>query len=54
VDQKRNSSYHIKIKTPNALNKEIILKTVREKGKVTYKRQTYQNYTGLLTRDHES
>jgi hypothetical protein len=25
------------IKTPNALNKEIILKAIREKGKETYK-----------------
>ena len=37
LDQKRNSSYHIIIKTPNALNKERILKAVREKGQVTYK-----------------
>jgi uncharacterized coiled-coil protein SlyX len=34
-DTKRNSSYHIIIKTPNALNQERILKAVREK--VTYK-----------------
>ena len=37
LDQKRTSLCHIKIKTPNALNKERILKTVREKGQVTYK-----------------
>jgi hypothetical protein len=37
LDQKRNSSHHIIIKTPNALNKEKILKAVREKGQVTYK-----------------
>jgi hypothetical protein len=36
LDQKRNSSHHIIIKTPNVLNKEI-LKAVREKGQVTYK-----------------
>jgi hypothetical protein len=36
-DQKRNSSYHIIMKTPNAQNKERILKAVREKGQVTYK-----------------
>ena len=36
-DQNRNSSGHIIIKTPNALNKERILKAVREKGQVTYK-----------------
>jgi hypothetical protein len=35
--QKRNSSCHIIIKTPNALNKDRILKAVREKGQVTYK-----------------
>jgi hypothetical protein len=33
----RNSSHHIVIKTPNAQNKERILKAVREKGQVTYK-----------------
>ena len=37
LDQKRNSSHHIIIKTPNALNKERILKAVRKKGQVTYK-----------------
>jgi hypothetical protein len=37
LDQKRNSSLHIITKTPNALNKEITLKAVREKGQVTYK-----------------
>jgi hypothetical protein len=35
LDQKINSSYHIIIKTPNAQNKERILKAVREKGQVT-------------------
>lgn len=37
LDQKRNSSQHIIIRTTNALNKERILKAVREKGQVTYK-----------------
>ena len=37
LDQKRNSFHHIIIKTPNAQNKERILKAVREKGQVTYK-----------------
>ena len=37
LDQKRNSSRHIIIKTPDALNKDRILKAVREKGQVTYK-----------------
>ena len=36
-DQKRNSSRHIIIRTTSALNKDRILKTVREKGQVTYK-----------------
>jgi hypothetical protein len=37
LDQKRNSSHHTIIKIPNAQNKERILKTVREKGQITYK-----------------
>jgi hypothetical protein len=37
LDQKRNSSQHIIIKTPNAQNKEKILKSISEKGQVTYK-----------------
>jgi hypothetical protein len=37
LDQKRNSSHHKIVKTPNAQNKERILKAVREKGQVTYK-----------------
>jgi hypothetical protein len=37
LNQKRNSSCHIIIKTPNAQNKQRILKAVREKGQVTYK-----------------
>jgi len=36
LDQKRNFSLHIIVKTPNAQNKERILKTVRQKGQVTY------------------
>jgi uncharacterized coiled-coil protein SlyX len=35
LDQKRNSSQHIIIRTKNALNKDRILKAVREKGQVT-------------------
>jgi hypothetical protein len=35
LNQKRNSSCHITVKTPNAQNKEKILKAVREKGQVT-------------------
>jgi hypothetical protein len=37
LDQKRNSSSHIIVKTPNTQNKERIIKAVREKGQVTYK-----------------
>jgi hypothetical protein len=37
LDQKRNSPRHIIIKTTNTLNKDRILKAVREKGQVTYK-----------------
>ena len=36
-DQKRNSPQHIIIRTTNALNKDRILKAVREKFQVTYK-----------------
>jgi hypothetical protein len=37
LDQKRISSCHIIIKTPNAQNKERLLKALREKGQVTNK-----------------
>jgi hypothetical protein len=37
LDQKRNSSRHIIIRTTNALNKDRILKAVRKNGQVTYK-----------------
>ena len=37
LDQKRNSSRHIIIRTTNALNKDKILKAVREKGQVNIK-----------------
>ena len=40
LDQKRNSSQHIIIKTPNALNKERISKAVRGKAQVTYTGRT--------------
>jgi hypothetical protein len=40
LDQKRNSSQHIIIRTTNALNKDRILKAVREKGQVPYKGRT--------------
>jgi hypothetical protein len=37
LDQKRNSSQHMIIRKTNALNKDRILKVVREKGQVIYK-----------------
>jgi hypothetical protein len=37
LETKRNSSHHIIIKIPNALNKGIILKAARGKSQVTYK-----------------
>jgi hypothetical protein len=37
MDQKRNCSHQIIVTTPNAQNKERILKAVRGKGQVTYK-----------------
>jgi hypothetical protein len=37
LDQKRNSSRHIIIRKTSALNKDRILKALREKGLVTYK-----------------
>ena len=37
LDQKRNSSRHIVIRTTNALNKDRIIKAVRGKGQVTNK-----------------
>jgi len=38
LDQKRNSSRYIIVKTPNAQNKQTkILEAVKEKGQVTYK-----------------
>ena len=37
LDRKRNTSRHIIIRTTNALNKDRILKAVRENGQVTYK-----------------
>ena len=36
LDQKRNSSHHIIIKTSNAQNKIRILKAVKENGQVTF------------------
>jgi hypothetical protein len=43
LNQKRNSSHHIIIKTPNVENKGRILKAVRGKGQVTYKGRPIKN-----------
>lgn len=48
-NQKRNSSYHIIIKTLNVQNKERILKEAREKDQVIYKGRP----TRLLSGDTE-
>jgi hypothetical protein len=53
LDQKRNSSQHIIIRTTNALNKDRILKAVREKGQVTYKGRPIR-ITPDFSRDYES
>ena len=53
LDQKRNSSCHIILKTPNAQSKERILKTERGKGQVTFKDSPIR-IVRLLTRDYES
>ena len=37
LDQNRNSSRHIIVKTPNTLKKEITLKSINRKGQATYK-----------------
>jgi hypothetical protein len=36
LDQKRNSSHHIIIRTPNTKKQKRLLKAVKEKGQVTY------------------
>ena len=51
LDQKRNSSHNITVKTPNAQNKERIQKAIRSSN---IYRQTYQNYTSILTSDYKS
>jgi hypothetical protein len=52
LDQKRNSSPHIIIKTLNVQNKP--KKSSQGKRSINIKRHTYQIYTRLLTRDFES
>jgi hypothetical protein len=46
LHQKRNSSQHIIMSRTNALNKDRILKAVREKGQVGYKGRSIR-----ITRD---
>ena len=53
LDQKRNSSRHIIVKTPSAQSKEKILKAVREKGHVTYKDRPIR-ITPDFSTDYES
>jgi len=48
LDQKRNSSHHIIVKTPNSQNKEKISKAVRGKGQVTYKGRPISIIPGFL------
>jgi hypothetical protein len=43
MDQKRNSSQHIILRTTNLLNKDRILKALRENGQVTYKGKPIRN-----------
>ena len=54
LDQKRNTSRHIIVKTPSAQSKKRILKAVREKGHVTYKGRPIRITPELLNRDCES
>jgi hypothetical protein len=51
LDQKRNSSHHIIVKTPNAQIKERILKAIRKKGQVAYKGKTIRNLEIDLPQD---
>jgi hypothetical protein len=53
-DQNRTTSQHILIKTTNTENRERILKAVREKKQITYKKKTYQNHSRLLNRKIKS
>jgi hypothetical protein len=53
-DQKRNSFHYIIIKTPNALNKERILKEVRGKGQVTYKHRPIRITSDFSSKNMET
>jgi hypothetical protein len=54
LDQKRNSSSHIIIKSPNVLNKERILKGVREKDQLTYKERLIRMTPDFSPEGYES
>jgi hypothetical protein len=54
LDQKRNSSRHIIIRTTNALNKDKILKAVREKCRVTYKGRITPDFSPETMKDRRS
>jgi hypothetical protein len=54
LDQKRNYSRHIIIRTTNSLHKDKILKAVREKNQVTYKGRPIRITPDTFTRDYES
>jgi hypothetical protein len=48
LDQKRNSSHHIIVKTPNAQNKKRLVKVViRGKAQVTYKSRSIRITPGF-------
>jgi len=53
LDQKRNSSHHMIVKTPNTQKKEVILKAVRDKGQITYKADLSESHQTTTT-DYES
>jgi hypothetical protein len=54
LDQKRNSFRHIIIRTTHALNKDRILKAVKEKGQVTYKGKPIRITPDFFNRNYES
>ena len=54
MDQKRNSSLHIIIKTPNAQSKERILKAVKENGQVREKGRHIRITPGFSTKNHRA
>jgi hypothetical protein len=53
LDQKRNSSCHIIVKTPSTQIKERILKAVREKDQGTYKGRPTELHQGQAVVVHD-